>query len=262
MAGVDQLRRAAGRGLGNFTRVFADYRFVPAFSHIGLYLVYWLVGLMVLVVALALLLHGRIRRTTAVVRFLYYLPGAFAGASRACLLWLILLDPVASPAGHRCSGCSGWGTLAADDRARATCRSIFMVIAFWTGAGGWIIIMYGALNGISEEVLEAARIDGANGLQIALRIQLPMLQQVDRLHAHPGIRRRARSCSSNRNWSVTASFGQVSDDWSPNQLSYEYAFAAGDFNGAAAIAVYLLFSAFGCAASSCSRRGCSTGTGP
>ncbi|MDQ4096905.1 MAG: sugar ABC transporter permease, partial [Actinomycetota bacterium] len=46
----------------------------------------------------------------------------------------------------------------------------------------------------------------------------------------------------------TASFGQVPDDWSPNQLSYQYAFVAGDFNGAAAIAVVLLVLSLGCAA--------------
>jgi multiple sugar transport system permease protein len=38
---------------------------------------------------------------------------------------------------------------------------IFVLIAFWTGAGGWIVVMYGALNNIPDEVLEAARIDGA-----------------------------------------------------------------------------------------------------
>ena len=37
--------------------------------------------------------------------------------------------------------------------------------------------MYGALNNISTDVIEAARIDGANAVQIALRIQLPMLRK-------------------------------------------------------------------------------------
>ena len=38
---------------------------------------------------------------------------------------------------------------------------IFAMIAFWTGAGGWIVVMYGALNTIPHDLEEAARIDGA-----------------------------------------------------------------------------------------------------
>lgn len=38
----------------------------------------------------------------------------------------------------------------------------------------------------------------------------------------------------------TASLGRVSPTWSPNQLAYVFAFQQGDFNGAAAISVFLL----------------------
>ena len=51
------------------------------------------------------------------------------------------------------------------------------MIAFWTGAGGWIVVMYGALNNIPPDIIEAARIDGAGAWQIARRIQIPMLRK-------------------------------------------------------------------------------------
>ena len=54
---------------------------------------------------------------------------------------------------------------------------IFTVIAFWTGAGGWIIIMFGALNNIPNEVMEAARIDGAGAVKTARYIQIPLLRK-------------------------------------------------------------------------------------
>lgn len=73
-------------GLGNFVRVFEDYRFLSAFGNVAIFLVEWLVTLMVLVIALALLLHNRMRRTARVVRFLYYLPGAFAGCRERAAL--------------------------------------------------------------------------------------------------------------------------------------------------------------------------------
>src|SRR5438309_246644 len=50
-------------GFQNFTRTYNDYRFVPAFKHILLYSGIWLGTLVVFVVGLALLLHGRANRT-------------------------------------------------------------------------------------------------------------------------------------------------------------------------------------------------------
>ncbi|WP_405564732.1 sugar ABC transporter permease [Streptomyces phaeochromogenes] len=231
-------------GLGNFTRTFADYRFGPAFAHIGLYLLIWLVVLMILVVLLALMLHGRKRRTSSALRFLFYLPGALAGVA-SVLLWLILLDPASSPVG-RLLEAFGWHTFA-QVIAPGHLPVLFTVIAFWTGAGGWIVIMYGALNNIPDEILEAARIDGASTLQIALRIQIPMLTKWiaymlilafaagTQLFVEPQL-------------VSTASWGMIPDSWSPNQLSYQYAFQAGDFNGAAALSVDLLLLGLGCAA--------------
>ncbi|GAA2895910.1 sugar ABC transporter permease [Streptosporangium fragile] len=230
-------------GLGNFIRTFADYRFLSAFGHVLLYLVIWLGTLMVLVVGLALMLHGRMRRTSAVMRFLYYVPGALAGVA-SVLLWLIMLDPAASPAGWLLRA-FGWETLAqviAPDHLPV----LFTVIAFWTGAGGWIVIMYAALNNIPDEVLEAARIDGAGVVQTALRIQLPLLRKWiaymlilafaagTQLFVEPQL-------------VSTVSWGMISDSWSPNQLSYLYAFQAGDFHGAAALAVNLMVVGLACA---------------
>ena len=37
-----------------------------------------------------------------------------------------------------------------------------------------------------------------------------------------------------------ASLGEVSDSWSPNQLAYQYAFHANNFNDASAVSIYLL----------------------
>ncbi len=42
---------------------------------------------------------------------------------------------------------------------------VFAIIAFWTGAGGWILVLYGALNTIPGDVIEAARVDGAGPIQ-------------------------------------------------------------------------------------------------
>src|SRR4051794_41735228 len=45
------------------------------------------------------------------------------------------------------------------------------------GLGQWIVTVNGGLNSISEDILEAASLDGANAWQLAWRVKLPMIRQ-------------------------------------------------------------------------------------
>src|SRR5205823_13201216 len=83
-------------GFHNFVRTYHDFRFVSAFKHVLVYTCVWLGALIVFVVGLTLLLHGRANKVSATFRFLFYMPGALAG-SAAVLVWLFMLDPSVSP---------------------------------------------------------------------------------------------------------------------------------------------------------------------
>ena len=170
-------------------------------------------------------------------RFLFYMPGALAG-SAAVLVWLFMLDPSVSPGSFLLHHVLG-ADIFAQSIAPENLPFIFAMIAFWTGAGGWIVVMYGALNTIPHDLEEAARIDGAGPITIALRLKLPLMRKWiaymvilsfatgTQLFVEPQVVQ-------------TASFGLVPDTWSANQLAYQLAFRYADFNGAAAIAVDLL----------------------
>jgi len=224
-------------GFHNFVRTYDDFRFIPAFKHVLVYTSVWLGALMVFVVGLALLLHGRANRVSATFRFLFYMPGALAGAA-SVLVWLSMLDRVVSPGSFLLQHVLG-AQLFVQSIAPGNLPFIFAMIAFWTGAGGWIVVMYGALNTIPHDLEEAARIDGAGPIAIALRLKLPLIRKWiaymvilsfatgTQLFVEPQIVQ-------------TASFGLVPDTWSANQLAYQLAFRYADFNGAAAIAVDLL----------------------
>ena len=224
-------------GFHNFVRTYDDFRFIPAFKHILVYTVVWLGALMVFVVGLALLLHGRANRVSTTYRFLFYLPGALAGAA-AVVIWLFMLDPTVSPGAFLLRDLLG-ARIFAQSIAPGNLPYIFAMIAFWTGAGGWIVVMYGALNTIPPDLEEAARIDGAGPFMIAFRLKLPLIRKWiaymlilsfatgTQLFVEPEIVQHA-------------SFGLVPDTWSANQLAYQLAFRYADFNGAAAIAVDLL----------------------
>jgi multiple sugar transport system permease protein len=224
-------------GFKNFTSTATDYRFVPAMTHILLYTTVWLSLLIVLVVTLALLLHGRASRASATFRFLYYMPGALAGAA-SVLVWLFMLDPSVSPGSflvHHVLGAHHF----VESIAPGKLPFIFAMIAFWTGAGGWVVVLYGALNTIPRELEDAARIDGAGPLTLALRLKLPLIRKwiayMTILSFATGTQLFVEPQLVNQ-----ASLGLVPDTWSSNQLAYQLAFRYADFNAAAAIAVDLL----------------------
>ncbi|WP_433796760.1 carbohydrate ABC transporter permease [Actinoplanes sp. CA-252034] len=224
-------------GTANFTKVVDDFRFLPAVGHVASFLVIWLVALVVLVTVLAIVVHAvRLRWLSSTLRLVFYLPGALAGAS-SVLLWLFLLDPTASPVGGllRLLGLSSFLQVVVPGHLPL----IFAVIAFWTGAGGWIVIMYGALNNISAEIIEAASIDGAGATQIAWRIQLPMLRK---WISYMGVMSLAAGTQLfvEPQLLSQASNAVVPNDYSLNQLAYQYAFQQNDFNGAAAVSLLLL----------------------
>ncbi len=224
-------------GFDNFVKTATDFRFVEALEHVLVYTAIWLVMLLIFVVALALLLHGRANKVTSSFRFLFYIPGALAGAA-AVLVWLFMLDPSVSPYKFFLENVLGTH-LFVESIAPGHLPFIFAMIAFWTGAGGWIVVMYGALNTIPQELEEAATIDGAGPFTIALRLKLPLIRKwiayMAILSFATGTQLFVEPQLVNE-----ASLGLVPDTWSSNQLAYQFAFQYGDFNAAAAIAVDLL----------------------
>ena len=233
-------------GLDNYVKAVGDFRFLPAVQHVAAFLVIWVVTLTVLVTLLALIVHAvRVRWLSSTTRFLFYIPGAFAGAA-SVMLWLFLLNPSVSPVSFVLKWFGYTNFVQAIDLNNLPL--IFTVVAFWTGAGGWIIIMYGALNNISNEIMEAARCDGASAIKTAWYIQLPLIRKWiaymvvisvavgTQLFAEPKIL-------------AQASRNQIPKHYSLNQLAYVTAFGPqADFNSSAAISMLLLVVAAGLAA--------------
>ncbi|MCU1598772.1 MAG: putative transporter permease protein [Glaciihabitans sp.] len=224
-------------GLNQFITVVQDYRFGPAFSNILIYLVMWLVILVALTVVVAVILRSRMKpRLSAVFRFLFYIPGALAGVA-SVLVWMFMLDPGVSPISGLLNAL-GYGTFS-QVIAPQNLPVIFVFIAFWTGAGGWIVVMYGALNNIPDEILEAARMDGAGPWMSAWFIQIPM---ISKWIAYMTILAFAAGTQLfiEPQLLQAASLGRLNPTWSPNQLAYVLAFQFGNFNEAAAVSIFLL----------------------
>jgi multiple sugar transport system permease protein len=160
-------------GLGNFTAAFTDFRFLPAAENVGLYLAIWLPFMTVMVILVALLLNATGSRLSGAFRTVYYLPGAFTG-SMSVLLWIFILDPNIGPFSWLLG--PHWQYIS-QVVTNGRLPLIFALMSFTSGAGGWIVIMYGALQVVGKDVIEAARIDGAGPFRLAWRIQLPLIRK-------------------------------------------------------------------------------------
>ncbi len=233
-------------GLDNYVKAVGDFRFWPAVQHVAAFLVIWVVTLTGLVTLLALIVHAvRVRWLSSTARFLFYIPGAFAG-SASVMLWLFVLNPSVSPVSFVLKWFGYTNFVQAIDVNNLPL--IFTVIAFWTGAGGWIIIMYGALNNISDEIMEAARCDGASAIKTALYIQIPLIRKWIAYMAVIAVAAGTQLFAEPKIL-AQASRNQIPKHYSLNQLAYVTAFGPqADFNSSAAISMMLLVVAAGLAA--------------
>ncbi len=229
----DQLQ--PGFTLDNWVLVFDDFRFLPAVGNILIFAAVWIPIMIGGSLFFALLLHERVGRFSSTIRLVYFLPGAVAG-SAAVMLWYFMLSPSVSPfrPALEAMGLTSAGEVFQDQNLVA----IFTLIAFITGFGNWVVILFGAFQAVPHEIIEAARVDGAGPFRIALMIKVPLIGKyivymliltfaaAVQIFVEPAL--------------FYSAVGAGSASWALNQLGYVFAFGHGDFGRAAVISVMLL----------------------
>jgi len=219
----------------NFTDVVKDYRLPGATLNVALYLLIWLPMLLVVVFTLALAIDAKRTRFAALTRFVSYVPGAVTGAA-AALLWLFMFSPNVSPIGGLLRNFTTHnGSFLSD----GTFPLVLAVMGVAAGAGGWIVVVFGALTGISTDVLESARLDGASTWQTVWQIKLPLIRNYIAFILIVSV---AQGFQIFVEPTVIAAGapGQVSATWSINQLVYSYATDQSNYGHASALAILLL----------------------
>ena len=223
-------------GLTNYGVVLKDYRLLDSVLNVTAYVALWVTGTIVAVTGLSLMLDILPRRPATTLRTIFFLPGAVT-SSAVVVLWLFLVDPLVSPF-QSVFHLFGWGARqnVVDGLGLA---GMFAVMAFFAHSGGWIVVMGGALSSLSSEVMEASRVDGANLWQQATQIKLPMIW---RSIALMGILTLAGGLQLFVEPQLMGMAGpQYSrEDWSLNQLAFQYAFSSGDFGVSAALSTMLI----------------------
>lgn len=159
-------------GLDNYLGLFGSDDFWITIVNTGL----WIVFFTAVTVAIGLLiaiLADRVRYETS-VKALIFIPMAISFVA-AGVIWKFMYD-FDPDAGTLNAALTAVG-IEAQSWLTEWPRNTFMVIivGIWMWVGFALVILSAGLKGISTELLEAARIDGANEFQVFRNIILPLL---------------------------------------------------------------------------------------
>ena len=163
-------------GLANYTKLFSDKNFTSAIGYtlyytLGIVLFSYILGLVI-----ALLLNRKLAMR-GVIRALVLIPWVIPAAV-ACTNWRWLLD---IHVGFVNTMLVGMGIL---DKPIAFLadpnyvKNVMIVFGIWKAFPFMTLTLLSGLQGISEDIYEAATIDGSNGWQTFRRITLPLLKPV------------------------------------------------------------------------------------
>jgi multiple sugar transport system permease protein len=161
-----------GAGLANYIKVFSDPAFGQAYWNVVRFSVLATVSGFVGSVAIALMLSLTRDKVGTIARSAFFLPGSITGPALA-MMFLFMLDPTLSPFGF-IFRLFGWHEIS-DFISSSNAIMVMAVIRFYLMSGTWIAIFYAALDGVSLELIEAAKIDGCGPWRLAMDIRRPMI---------------------------------------------------------------------------------------
>ncbi len=159
-------------GLKNWREIGADTQLTGSIENTAKYVVAAIVLVFTMGLLLALILN-RYRKGSNVFKLAIYVP-LLAPAVLVGLIWQFitnydfgLINVILTTVGIGRVNIFGSGTLAL----------LTIVLAeVWRGLGFWTLYFLASLQNIPEELLDAARVDGARGFQRFRRITIPLLR--------------------------------------------------------------------------------------
>ena len=161
-------------GLGNFSDLFADPGFLKVLANTA-----WYVGLTVplslgLALAMALLVSGKFRGQTA-FRLALFHPNILPMVS-AATLWLFFFTPGYGLLNQALrffgyTGAENW--TGNPDLALLS----LVIVGVWKQTGFYMLFLLAGLQAMDRSVIEAARIDGAQGLRLLGGIIMPLIRR-------------------------------------------------------------------------------------
>ncbi|WP_232527966.1 carbohydrate ABC transporter permease [Microbacterium suaedae] len=158
-------------GIANYARLFEDPAFLPALRNTVVFTVLYVPASIALSLLLALGLGPRIRGRGA-LRVLFFIPVVTPMVANV-LVWKMILQPQGLFNGL---ALTWFGVELPNFLADRNWAMIMVVVmSVWQGLGYNMLIFSAALEQLPESVVEAARIDGAQGMRMTWSVVLPMI---------------------------------------------------------------------------------------
>lgn len=163
-------------GLANYSYVFSDGSVITSLRNNGLWLVF-LTGLTVTFGLLFAVLFDRVRYEAA-AKALIFLPMAISFVA-AGVIWKLMYD-YQPPTFPQTGTLNGITTALGSDPIpwlinRPGNNFALIIVGVWVWTGFALVILSAGLKGIPTEILEAAKVDGANAWQSLTKVTIPMM---------------------------------------------------------------------------------------
>ena len=153
-------------GLSNYGQALKDPALIASVGRVLLFGFIQVPAMLVIALTFALLLDSRTARFKRFFRLTYFVPYAVPVVIGA-IVWGFLFTPGLGPVAD---------LIPIDFLGNTWVLWSIAIIVTWTYAGYNMLIMYSNLQAIDQDIYEAARIDGANAWQTALRIKIPLIR--------------------------------------------------------------------------------------
>jgi multiple sugar transport system permease protein len=165
-------------GISNYVEILSDKNFLNALQNTLAFAIASVIAHFVLGLSFAVLLNSKLvgAVTKAIFRVIYILPWVFT-ASIIAVLWRLLLYPN-GVVNYLLVGVGLITEPIAWLSSRALALPTVIFINIWAGYPFYMVSFLAGLQGISEDLYEAGRIDGANGFQLFRFITLPQLKPI------------------------------------------------------------------------------------
>jgi len=179
---VTSLRNASGDefvGLNNYTRIFTESQYLVSLRNSVIWAIVVPIVCVVVGLAVATLADMLPRKTENFFKSLVFLPMAvsFVGAAVVfAFIYSFRVEGFGEQIGLLNAIWTGFGASAVDWMRVAIWNNLFlMVILIWLQTGFAMVILSAAIKGVPDDIVEAARIDGANEWQVFRRITVPTI---------------------------------------------------------------------------------------
>ncbi|MFJ2033611.1 carbohydrate ABC transporter permease [Streptosporangium sp. NPDC087985] len=225
-------RREIFVGLDNYAAALADGELWAGWLRVLGYGALVLGVMLGLALLFALLLDSARVRLARFSRIAIFLPYAVPGVA-ATLVWGFLYVPSLSPVNDLLSALGAEVNLL----GAGTVTFSMANIAVWGGVGFNMLVLYTTLRAVPREYYEAARMDGATELRLALWIKIPILRPALVLTTVFSIIATVQVFTEPT--TLRPLTNTISSTWSPLMKVYRDAFVTGDLYSAAATSIVI-----------------------